>query len=60
MKKQKLNLNTLKVESFVTDLEKGNSQTVKGGTASGITANITCNWHVVSLANAGASICKCL
>lgn len=31
MKKSKLNLNELKVKSFVTDLENGKENTVKGG-----------------------------
>lgn len=31
MKKQKLNLNKLKVESFVTNLDKKSSHTVQGG-----------------------------
>lgn len=34
MKTQKLNLNNLKVESFVTSLEDRNSQTIKGGSGS--------------------------
>ncbi len=33
MKNKKLNLKTLQVESFVTDLKKSNSMTVKGGTS---------------------------
>ena len=33
MKTQKLNLNELKVESFVTSLEEKDSQTVKGGSS---------------------------
>ncbi|MEL6556917.1 MAG: pinensin family lanthipeptide [Bacteroidota bacterium] len=32
MKKIKLNLNALKVNSFITDLNKENADTVKGGT----------------------------
>lgn len=31
MKNKKLSLNRLKVESFITDLQKGNAETVKGG-----------------------------
>lgn len=31
MSKKKLNLNSLKVESFVTDLKSDNSETIKGG-----------------------------
>ena len=31
MKKSKLNLNDLKVESFVTNINTGKSETVKGG-----------------------------
>ena len=33
MKKKKLNLNKLKVESFITDLKKENVDTVKAGRA---------------------------
>ena len=35
MKNKRLNLNELKVESFVTSLENENGQTVKGGNFSG-------------------------
>ena len=31
MKKKKINLDTLKVQSFVTDLEEESSETIKGG-----------------------------
>lgn len=42
--KKKLNINALKVTSFVTDLEKQNMNTVKGGSRAdcGITAPINC------------------
>ena len=40
MKTKKLNLNDLKVESFVTNVEPNNSNTVKGGSTGGCTATI--------------------
>lgn len=42
MKKQKLSLNSLKVESFVTNLDKKNSQTVNGGNGDVMPSGIQC------------------
>ena len=42
MKKKNLNLDSLKVESFVTDLEQEISNTVKGGTADPTFHNSNC------------------
>jgi hypothetical protein len=46
MKNKKLNLNELKVKSFVTDMEKEKSETVKGGTFLDTGCNPTVSqWH---------------
>lgn len=47
MKNKKLNLNELKVKSFVTDLENGKENTVKGGAITvevGCTMFPICTW----------------
>lgn len=53
MKKKNLNLEVLKVESFVTDLTKDIVKTVKGGATLGCSAPINCN-----LSDAGGPYCS--
>ena len=50
---KKLNLNDLKVESFVTSLEGKSSQTVKGGTSGPCIASVTVS---IALSIAGSII----
>lgn len=40
MKNKKLNLNELKIKSFVTDLDNGKENTVKGGADQRTTPNV--------------------
>ena len=55
MKKIKLNLDNLKVESIVTDLEKSNVETVKGGTGGTLGCSIDIN---CDLSGAGGPWCS--
>ena len=48
MKTKKLNLNNLKVESFVTSLGEKDSQTVKGGTSAVCASSLPCGTVVVA------------
>ncbi|MEL6559003.1 MAG: pinensin family lanthipeptide [Bacteroidota bacterium] len=57
MKKQRLNLENLKVKSFVTDLKYKSSKTVKGGFA---LVSADCSIDHISRENPGASKCACL
>ena len=57
MKKQRLNLDSLKVESFVTDLKDKSSKTVKGGFP---LVSADCSIDYISIENPGASKCACL
>lgn len=54
MKSQKLNLHDLRVESFVTALEKDDSQTLKGG--SGTAAAVTCSLVWGAMAGVAAAV----
>ena len=48
MKKKNLNLSSLKVESFVTDLKDSTADTVKGGTSNPSFANsVCCNSNLI-------------
>ncbi len=46
MKSKKLNLDSISVKSFVTDLKKDNSQTINGGTGAICTSS---TWNIYTL-----------
>jgi hypothetical protein len=54
MKKQKLSLNSIKVQSFVTELNQSEAQAVHGGT--GNSANPVCMSQVPACQTAACSI----
>ena len=58
MKKQKLNLSNLKVNSFITDLSEANSETVKGGGTNG-GISVCCKVYI-SIEHPIVSACICL
>jgi len=56
--KKKLNLNSLKVKSFVTDFDKENAETVKGGASvagPGGCSGTPPNWTAVLCGGSGVS-----
>ena len=55
MNNKKLKLNELKVQSFVTSIEKREIETVKGGT--GNSNNPVCNTAVAACQNTIAAVC---
>jgi hypothetical protein len=55
MKRTKLKLETLKVQSFVTLIEGSNAETIKGGT--GDTLNPACQTEVAACQNTVANVC---
>ena len=60
MKKGKLSLDQLKVDSFVTGMEKAKSQTAKGGVGHGSEPHTVCcfedNTNTCTWGNAGCDI----
>lgn len=57
MKKKKLNLNDLKVESFVTSITSSKSKTVKGGWNQAVDDSQHCSEVCSYLCDASAGIC---
>ena len=52
MKNRKLNLNSIKVKSFVTDMETENSETINGGGTPGVSST----WNIYTLMQFGCGI----